>query len=145
MNAKILSSITTVTLLVVTGFNALSAIAGGVGLLMPGSLGMPLSMIENSPFTSFFWPGIILLLVIGGSQVLAFVTLLRRTPGCLFWTAVAGFAMVIWIVVEVAIMGTFVLLHGIYFGTGIAQLALLIALLGVLPTVVQRLPFRASV
>jgi hypothetical protein len=45
--------------------------------------------------------------------------------------------MVVFIFVELAIMRGFSILHGIYFTTGLAQVALVVALLGVLPGLVR--------
>jgi len=120
-------------LIVVGAFNALSAVGGGIGLLTPGSMGIPLSIIDGSVFPDFTWPAIILIVVIGGTQALAVVAELRHARLARFLAAVAGFAMLIWIFVELAIMGGYSILHGIYFATGLIQLVLVLALLGVLP------------
>lgn len=125
-------------LIVVGGFNALSAIGGGIGLLTPGSMGMPVEIIAGSIFPDFVWPAIILLVVIGGTQTLAVVEELRRARWARFWAAVAGIAMLIWIFVELAIMGGYSVLHGIYFVTGLIQVILVLALLDVAPGVVRR-------
>lgn len=94
-------------------------------------LGMPPTFLEGSVFDSFVVPAIILTLVVGGTQVIALVLLLRRRPTALVWSAVAGFAMVIWIVVETVIIRGFSALQATYLIIGLAQLALVIALLGV--------------
>ena len=125
-----------IALVVVGAFNALSALFGGIALLLPGSLGMPLSSISRAGFTSFLWPALVLLVVVGGTQLVAVATALRRSPRLLFWSAVAGFGMLIWIYVEVAIMDTVVLLHTVYFVSGLLQLVLVTGLAGVLPGVV---------
>jgi len=118
-------------LVVVSAFNALSAIAGGIGILATGGLGMPLSMLSSGPFSSFTGPGLILLIVIGGTQTVATVLLLRRSPSALAWAAVAGFGMVIWIFVETGIIAGMSWLQALYFATGVLQLALVLALLGI--------------
>ncbi len=118
-------------LLIVAGFNALSALAGGIGLMTPGSLGMPTWWIEDSGFT-YLGAGLILLIVVGGTQGLAFGLLLLRRPYAMLANAVAGFGMVLWIYVEVVLLPVYSILHTIYIGTGIAQLALTFACLGVL-------------
>jgi len=127
-----------VALIVVGAFNALSAVGGGIGLLTPGSMGIPLEIIEGSVFTSYLWPAVILIVVIGGTQLLAVIAELRRARTAPFWAAVAGFGMIVFIFVELAIMRGFSVLHGIYFSTGVLQLALVLALLGVLPGAVRR-------
>jgi len=125
------------SLIVVGSFNALSALGGGIGLLTPGSMGIPLYIIDGSVFSDFTWPAIILIVVIGGTQALAVVAELRRARSARFWAALAGFALLIWIFVELAIMGGYSILHGIYFVTGLLQLILVFALLDVLPGVVR--------
>jgi hypothetical protein len=120
-----------ILLLVVAGFNALSAIGGGIGLIAPGSLGMPSAWIDGTGF-SYVTTGVILLVVVGGTQTAAFVLLLLRRPYALLANAVAGFGMVLWIYVEVALLPVSSILQTIYIGTGIAQLALTLACLGVL-------------
>jgi hypothetical protein len=120
-----------ILLLVVAGFSALSAIGGGVGLMTPGSLGMPAWWVEDSGFT-YLGAGLVLLIVVGGTQTLAFVLLLLRRPYAALANAVAGFGMVLWIYIEVVLLPVYSVLHTIYIGTGIAQLALAFACLGVL-------------
>jgi hypothetical protein len=118
-------------LLFVAGFNALSAVGGGIGLMAPGSLGMPAWWVEDSGM-SFFSAGLILLVIVGGTQSVAFVLLLLRRPYAMLANAVAGFGMVLWIYIEVVLLPVYSILHTIYIGTGIAQLALTLACLGVL-------------
>ena len=117
-------------LIIVTVFNALSALAGGVAILA-GWLSMPQSMLQNGPFDSFLWPGVILLIVVGGTQTIAAVLLLGRRSSSLFWSAVAGFGMTIWIFVETGIIAGVSWLQVLYFATGTGQLVLVLGLLGV--------------
>ena len=131
MQPNILTRIAWRTLLVVVIFNAISAVGGAVAMLFTDGLGMPQSMLDGSPFTSYSLPALILLIAIGGTQTLAAVLLLRRRKSCLVWTAFAGFALIIWILAETAIIHGFGWLQGIYFVTGVAELALVLALLGI--------------
>lgn len=67
--------------LIVIGFLALSAIGGGVVLLISPSgelLGLPLSEFKNIPFHSFLIPGIILLSVLGIIPSLLIVALIKK-------------------------------------------------------------------
>ena len=114
-------------------FNALSAVAGGGGALLTGGFGAPQSMLENSPFTSFVLPALILLVVVGGTQATAAIQLIRRAPSSLLWNAVAGFGMIIWITTEVMMILGFSWLQVLYFATGVLQLALTFGLLGIVP------------
>ena len=69
-------------------------------LLTVTTLGMPKSMLENTPFESFVIPGLILGFVVGGSMLLA----ARLTWFEHRWAPVAGFAagcvLLGWITVE---------------------------------------------
>lgn len=114
-----------VTLAVVDGFAAISAIGGGyavmVGAIKPGP------DLAAGPFnwliSDYFVAGEILLIVTGGTALAALVaTLLSRTAGAGFSTA-AGLVMMGWIVSEVFIVGTD-WLQVVYFAVGLAMLAL---------------------
>ena len=131
MRESLLRSAAWWSLVVVSVFNAVSAIAGGIAILATGGMGMPSSMLAGGPFTSFTWPGLILLALVGGSQALASWLLIARRPSALFWSSVAGFGMIIWIFVETGIIRGLSWLQVIYFATGALQLALVLALLGV--------------
>jgi hypothetical protein len=128
---------------VVTAFNALSAIGGGAGILVTGGLGMPASFLASGPFTTFTGPGLILLLVVGGTQALAAALLIARRESALLWTAVAGIGMLIWIFVETGMIGGSSWLQVLYFATGTVQLVLVLALLGVVSWL-PRAPLRAA-
>ncbi|MEV5070676.1 hypothetical protein MRBLMI12_002289 [Microbacterium sp. LMI12-1-1.1] len=130
-------------LVVVTGFNALSALAGGIAVFVTDGLGMPMSFLASGPFTSFTWPAVILAVVVGGSQVLAGGLLLARREASLLWTAVAGFVMLIWIFVETIMIGGGSFLQVLYFATGGVQIILVLALLGVVAWL-PRQPLRAA-
>ena len=64
------------SLVVVSLFNALSAVGGGIGMVVADGLSMPKSLLANSPFTTFLLPGLILAVVVGGTQTMAAVRLL---------------------------------------------------------------------
>lgn len=119
------------SLAILTMFNALSAIGGGIGILATNGLGMPASFLASGPFTTFLWPGLILLVVIGGSQALAAWLLIARRESALFWSAVAGFGMLIWIFTETGMIRGISWLQVLYFATGALQLVLVLALLGI--------------
>lgn len=118
-------------LVALTLLQTLSAIGGGIAILLTNGLGMPLTMLANGPFDSFLWPGVILLAVVGGTQALAATLLVRRRESALLWTAVAGFGMMIWIFIETGIIAGLSWLQVIYFATGMLQLVLVLALLGI--------------
>lgn len=125
-----------VVLLVVEGFLGVTAVAGGVALTLGPQLGSagivpPLEYLEGSPFDSYLVPGLILLLVVGGSQLLAFGLLLRHSRLAPAAAGVAGSGLLIWVFVQMVII-PFSPLQAVYFGGGLAELVLALLLLDVL-------------
>jgi hypothetical protein len=131
------------SLVVVSAFNALSALGGGIGMVTADGLSMPKSMLADTPFSTFTVPGLILTLVVGGTQAAAVWLLVTRRESALLWSAVAGFGMVIWIVTEIGFLHALMYAQMIYLVTGLVQLVLVFALLGIvswLPRLDRRRP-----
>jgi type VI protein secretion system component VasK len=123
-------------------FGALSALVGAVLAIAANGAGVPLEYLNNSPFSSFFVPGLILGVVVGGTQLAAAIALLARRGIALLLSVVAGFCMLIWIFVELAIIRQFSWLQAAYFILGGLELILTFALLGIVPARVK--PLRES-
>lgn len=127
------------TLVAFAMFGALSAVGGAVLAVAANGAGVPLAYLAHSPFSSYVVPGLILGVVVGGTQLAAAVTLLAKRPMALPMSAVAGFGMMIWILVEIAIIRHYSWLQGAYFSLGALELILVLALLGILPALVAPL------
>lgn len=130
---------TRITLLVVEAFVAVTAVAGGlalmVGALVPGlatAITPPVEYLEGSVFSSYLIPGLTLALVLGGIHAMAFVLLSRRRPSALLVSAAAGYAALIWIFVQMMLI-PFSFLQAVYFIAGAVELGLVMLLLGLLP------------
>ena len=128
-----------ITLLVIEAFVAVTAFAGGtalvLGALLPGFASVitpPTEYLEGSPFSSYLVPGLVLALVLGGVNAIAFVLLLRRRPSASFAAAAAGYAALIWIFVQMTVI-PFSLLQAVYFIAGAVELGLVMLRLGLLP------------
>jgi hypothetical protein len=126
-------------LTVLVAFGALSAAGGAVLAIAANGAGVPLEFLENSPFSSYFIPGLILGVVVGGTQLAAAIALLARRGIALLLSAVAGFGMLIWVFVELAMMQQFSWLQAAYFFLGGMELVLVLALLGIVPALVDPL------
>ena len=109
-------------LLFLLAFLSIGAVFGGAVLIISpdGRLfGMPLSMLENSPFSSFLLPGIILFLVLGVVPMLLVFALLRKPANKwaerfnffndMHWswtfTIYIAFAVIGWIQIEMLFLG----------------------------------------
>jgi hypothetical protein len=126
------------TLMVVAGFVALTALAGGAALIV-GSLNPalgsilvpPAEYLQGSPFGSYAVPGLALILLVGGPQAVASIGCGVRWPWAPIACAAAGFSCLIWIFVQMIFI-PFSLLQAIYFVLGMLELGLLLLAMGVL-------------
>jgi hypothetical protein len=132
------------TLLGVSLFNALSALGGGIGMVLADGLSMPKSMLADSPFSTFLLPGVILALVVGGTQTVASVRLLQHRQSALLWSAIAGFGMMIWIISEIGFLQTLMWAQLIYVVSGLLQLLLVFSLLGIVSWLPRDLTIRGG-
>jgi hypothetical protein len=104
------------------GLLGMGAIAGGIALMSKpdGSvMHFDVAILAGSPFTDFFVPGLILGGLFGvGSFVVAALGLqhVRLAP---FLAFAIGCGQMVWIVVELAIIGEFSFLHPTFFGVGL--------------------------
>jgi hypothetical protein len=86
-------------------FEAVSAIAGALGLLM-GFMKIPIDVLSGTPFADFSVPALLLGFVVGGSALAAVVIALwgPRSIDALA-SAIAGCITVGWLTIEVAMIG----------------------------------------
>jgi hypothetical protein len=89
---------------VATGFLGLTAVAGGIGILL-GRMGLSDEDLAGSPFDSYLIPGLALLIVVGGAALLATLALLRRHPLAAPAAVVAGSTIVVFEVVQATVIG----------------------------------------
>ncbi len=101
---------------------AVGATAGGVALVANpdgSSMGWDLGMLAGSPFADFLVPGLILGGLFGVGSVVVAVMGLARLRVAPFLAFAIGCGQMIWIVVELAIIGQFSFLHPACFGLGL--------------------------
>jgi len=98
-------------------FNAVSAVGGGIALIV-GGLGVPVGLLRHTPFVSFVVPGIFLAVIIGGSATIGATALLARWRRAPVISAAAGAVMVGWIAGETLLVEGFSWLQGLYLLTG---------------------------
>jgi len=127
----------------VAAFNALSAIGGGIGMIVADGLSMPKSSLAATPFTTFTIPGLILLVVVGGTQLASAMLLVKRRESALLWSAVAGFGILIWTISEIGLIHAFTYAQTIYIVSGLLELVLVFALLGIAQWLPRQQPLMA--
>jgi len=111
-------------------FVGIGALFGGMfGMLNPyDPLGIPVELLEGSPFSSYFIPSLILFTVIGLGHTFSGWTALKKSYYQAYISTVFSWALMIWIVVQCLIMETVAFLHILFFFIGLigAVLAMLL-------------------
>lgn len=133
---------TRASLLALLAFVALTSIAGGAVMVasasleidrmgLPPEVMLPPELLKGSPFNTYLVPGLLLALVVGGFHVAGFILLImhhRRAP---FTAAAAGYSILIWIFIQMVFV-PFSVLQAVYFAAGLAEIGLLLLLLGLI-------------
>lgn len=89
-------------------FLGLGAIGGGLALMAGPNgeiLPIPVSALAGSPFSNYFVPGVILFTLLGIGPLGAAVLAWRRHPIAPVLAVAVGGALLIWLVVEIVIVG----------------------------------------
>jgi hypothetical protein len=76
-------------LIILDGFLALTAFAGGIGLLT-GVARPPVELLRGSPFTDYTIPALALFVIVGGSALGATILLVRRHPSAALVSMAVG-------------------------------------------------------
>lgn len=105
-------------------FLGITAAAGGVQLIRTNGMGMPISSLQNTPFSSFVIPGLILLFIVGGTSLLAAFLHIKNHKYAIEASVTAGFGIQIWIFTELMMIPHASFLQAIYFSLGIIILIL---------------------
>jgi hypothetical protein len=103
--------------IVVLIFTSLSGVIGAIPLIInpdgePWSF--PQSLLQYSPFRSYLFPGIILLLANGLLSLWILRLTVGKYPGFGWWVIVQGIVSLGWLIVEVAMLRLIVWPHYMY-------------------------------
>jgi hypothetical protein len=106
------------------GFGA--AVSGALLMIVPsGSVfQLPPDMLKDTPFHDFLLPGIVLFLIIGVGQLVAAMLTQRKRSSAGYVGAVFGMGLMIWIFVQVNMIGGGHILQYSYFFLGTLETAL---------------------
>ena len=101
----------------------IGSFAGGYACMADplSPLEAPLSLLEGSPFTSYFLPGLFLFSIIGFGNILSVFLLYKFRMLGLLSSMLVGFLLSAWIVIQCIIIKDVVALHMIFFGVGLLQ------------------------
>jgi len=105
-------------------FHAVTAMAGGIAL-MTNRTSMPNEYLTLfSDFPSFYFPGVILMAVVGGSALIAGIALWKRVVGAELAAIVSAVIMLMWLIGEIVSIGEIHFLQLVYLITALAVLKL---------------------
>jgi hypothetical protein len=104
-------------------FGALNAFAGGYYGLS-GAEGVPREWLAGSPFTDYFVPSLLLLVVVGGALAIAAVMVFTRHRRARAGAFGAAAVLLGWIVAQVAIIGCVSWMQPATFAAGLVILLL---------------------
>ena len=118
-------------LMVLHLFVGVGALGGGLaGMLDPEEpLGIPVDLLEQSPFENYFIPSLILFTVIGLGHVFSALAAVYFPRHQGYISSFFSWALVIWIVVQVVIMRMAAFLHVLYFLIGLVGAILALCIL----------------
>ena len=86
-------------------FLAVSAVAGGIGILT-GFIPLGEELLQGSPFASYTLPGLALAILVGGAALFASILLFRRSRYALLVLTTAGVVIMFFEFVEVMAIGS---------------------------------------
>ncbi len=88
----------------ILAFIALNAFGGGY-YGISGASGVPKEWLQGSPFKDYLIPSLFLFVVIGGSFLFASIAVFRRAHSARLAATGAAILVLVWLVVQVAIIG----------------------------------------
>lgn len=110
-------------LLVLLLLNGIAAIAGGI-LVMRDTMPFPDLWLQDTRFHSYFLPGLILFLAVGGSQLAAAYAILRRHSLAKRAALFAGLVLTGWMIGELALIGFKAPIQVWFVGVGLLEFGL---------------------
>ena len=114
-------------------FTGLSGVIGAIPLIVnPGGepWSFPQSLLQYSPFRSYLFPGIILLLANGLLSLWILRLTVGKYPGFGWWVIVQGIVSLGWLIVEVAMLRLIVWPHYMYGAVAIVLVTSGIVIVG---------------
>jgi hypothetical protein len=107
-------------------FVGLSAVYGGTAMLRDPlhPMGVTTDLIAGSPFTTYTWPGVLLLILVGIAPLLLAIGVVTRVRGAVALSAAFGVGLVAWICVQWALLLDRLWLQPVMFAIGIVIVAL---------------------
>jgi len=101
-------------------FVGVGAVYGGIGLMVNG-MGMPGEWLDRMPVDTWTWPGVALLLTVAVPQFVGVWLVTRGDPRAGIAGITVGAALVLWILVQLAVLQRYFFLQPVIAGIGVAE------------------------
>ena len=110
---------------------AIGALFGGAAALINPyePLGVPLELLEGSPFDNYLIPGLILFTIIGVGNLFSSCTAVKSSKHQGYISSVFSWGLMIWIVVQCIMINAIDFLHVLYFILGLLGAVLAMSIL----------------
>ena len=109
-------------LFILTAFSAVTAIFSGLLMINDPEgrlLNIPLTILSATPFKNFFIPGLILTLIVGGTNMIAVIGFLLQAKYQLNWSIAGGIVLCGWILIQLIMLGFTHWLQALYLAVGL--------------------------
>jgi hypothetical protein len=83
------------------------------------SLGLATYMLFNTPFQDYFIPGLLLLIFVGGSNLISLLLVMSQSTSSYKWSLISGTIVAVWILGEFLFIPYYHWLQGLYLAAGI--------------------------
>lgn len=103
----LVSNMSRILSIILLSFTGVGALYGGVLLIADPTgwkIGMSTSILKYSPFTDFFFPGLILFLILGLGSLTSCALVLIRANKSSLGIIFTGFALSIWISIQILML-----------------------------------------
>jgi hypothetical protein len=102
---------------------AATSFAGGY-YLMAGAEDLPTNWLDNTPFPDYFVPGLLLFSIVGGVSLFAALEVFMRLSAAQIASVCASIVLLVWISVEVILIGYVSWMQPVTFAVGTLALIL---------------------
>jgi len=116
-----------ILLLLILLYVGATSVHGGIGILT-GKIALPLEFLNGTPFKSFQIPGIILLVLVGGLNLISAFLVFKKAKYHLEFASFSAFSILIWTFTEIYMIKHTMFLQVIYFSLGIINLCIILLL-----------------
>jgi hypothetical protein len=106
-------------------FISMVALSGGSQLVISPegqAMGIPASSLAETPFSSFLFPGMMLIIFVGLGNLVGAYLSLNFKPAAGFVGIIVGIALIIWIIVQTLYLGFSSWLQLLFLLTGIVEM-----------------------